>query len=44
MYKIIEKENGNVVISSTKENKVIEIRKDGTLVFSDTKSEKEKNK
>lgn len=39
MYKIIEKENGNIVISSTEENKQIEIRPDMVLVMRETEKE-----
>jgi hypothetical protein len=37
MYKIKEKNNGSIVIESSNEEKVIEIRKDQVIIFSNKK-------
>jgi hypothetical protein len=41
MYRISEKKNGNIVISSTKENKVVEIRPDMIIVIRQKDSKKD---
>lgn len=39
MYSITEKDNGNIVIHSDKEDKSIEIRPDMTVIFSDKENQ-----